>query len=42
MLQTKISARYFAFRNSTMLQKQLKKHLQADIALGINKYGRHN
>ena len=35
-------ARFFAFRNFTMLQKQPKRRLQADIALEINKHGRHN
>ena len=42
LVQTEISVRFFAFRNFTMLQKQPKRRLQADIALGINKHGRHN
>ena len=42
LVQTEISARFCGFRNITMLQKQPKRRLQADIALGINKHGRHN
>ena len=38
----KIKASFFAFRNFTMLQKQLKERLQADRSLGTNKHGRHN
>ena len=40
LAQTKISARFFAFRNFTMLQKQHKKAFtQADRALEISKHG---
>ena len=35
-------ARFFVFRDFTMQQMQLKRRLQADRALGINKHGRHN
>ena len=33
---------FFAFRNFTMQQTQLKRHLQADRSLGINKHVRRN
>ena len=42
LVQTKLSARFFAFRNFTMVQKKLKTRLQADKSLGISKHGRHN
>ena len=38
LVQTEITARFFAFCNFTMLQKQPKRRLQADLALGINKH----
>ena len=41
LVQTKNSARFFAFRNYTIRQKQLKRRLQADRSLGINKHGHH-
>ena len=42
LVQRKIRACFFAFRNFTMLQKQLKRRLQADRPLGINKHCRYN